>query len=499
MNRSLRLFVVLASLGLLLAAARGSGEPFDFDTLRYRAKLLAEAPFAQPASVPDWLSKLSYDDLRRIRFNPARSLWRREDLPFQVQFFHPGYIFNHTVQVFELKQRHVEPVDFDPGFFDYDTLKVGPMPPTMGFAGLRLLYPLNHPGDELGAFLGASYFRFLPQKAYYGLSARGIAVNTGGQAPEEFPRFTQFWLERPSPKSRAITVYALLEGESVAGAYRFTIAPGAETVMQVRAALYFRHNAEVIGIAPLTSMYWYGENSMGTTHDFRPEVHDSDGLLLNTGAGEWLWRPLTNPPAPRVAVFADNNPRGFGLLQRDRNFENYQDLEAHYQLRPSAWVEPVGNWGNGAVRLFELPTVNEFNDNIVAFWVPDKLPPSGEPLELEYRLHWVMDQVHPPAGYVVATRHGRRTDEPDFERFVVDFDGPYLNNQPADPAIESIVTVGAGAKLAQSGVQKNTYNGTWRASFAIKPDGSGRPVELRCFLRKSPHVLTETWSYLWQP
>jgi glucans biosynthesis protein len=247
-------------------------------------------------------------------------------------------------------------------------------------------------------------------------------------------------------------------------------------------------------------MFWHGENTNAVTNDFRPEVHDSDGLLVNTGAGEWLWRPLDNPGAPRVAAFSDRAPKGFGLMQRDRNFENYQDMEAPYHKRPSAWVEPVGDWGSGSVRLVELSTPDETNDNIVAFWVPDRLPAPGEALELQYRLHWVLDQIHPPAGYAIATRHGRtKTHETDLERFFIDFGGPGLETLDADPKVESVVTVGTGATLVHSIVQKNPYNGTWRAAFAIKPNGSGRPVELRCFLRKPDHVLTETWSYLWQP
>jgi len=229
-------------------------------------------------------------------------------------------------------------------------------------------------------------------------------------------------------------------------------------------------------------------------------VHDSDGLMMFTGAEEWLWRPLSNPGATRVASFSDQNPKGFGLIQRERRFENYQDLEADYHLRPSAWVEPVGLWGRGSVRLVELHAPDESYDNITAFWVPESLPSAGEPIEFTYRLHWFLDQIHPPAGYVVATRLGRTaTQEPDLERFFIDFDGAYLSKQGPDPQIEPVATVGAGATLANATIQKNPFNGTWRVAFAIKPDGTGRPVELRCYLRKQPHALTETWSYLWQP
>jgi glucans biosynthesis protein len=247
-------------------------------------------------------------------------------------------------------------------------------------------------------------------------------------------------------------------------------------------------------------MFWHGVNDRAALGDFRPEVHDSDGLMLNTGSGEWLWRPLTNPATLRSAAFADENPRGFGLVQRARRFASYEDLEANYHTRPSTWVEPVGAWGRGAVRLIELHTDDETSDNIVACWSPAQLPAPGEAIEFDYRLHWFLDQIRPPAGYTVATRLGfSKTHEPELTRFLVDFTGPYLGKQGADPAIEPVVTVGDGARLVNATLQKNPFNGSWRLAFALRPDGSGRPVELRAFLRKAPHVLTETWSYLWQP
>ena len=492
-------------LGLLLMASCPKGgaadDVFDFEVLRYNAKMLASRPFLpKPSTVPQELLQLTYDQYRDIRFRPEESLWARDRLPFQLQFFHPGFSFDHTVQISIINDRSVDPVDFSPSMFDYGMNLVPSVRSNMGFAGLRLLYPLNKPGDELGAFLGASYFRFLCQQSFYGLSARGIAINTGEPGGEEFPVFREFWVERPLPNAKSLTMYALLDGPSASGAYRFSITPGAETITQVHAVIYCRHNPTVLGLAPLTSMFWHGENTNVSYDDFRPEVHDSDGLMVFTGAGEWIWRPLTNPDSPRVASFADENPKGFGLIQRDRNFEDYQDLEAFYHLRSSAWVEPIGLWGDGSIRLVELHAPDETTDNISAFWVPATLPAPGEPIELSYKLHWFMDQIHPPAGYVVATRHVRtKTHEIELERFMGDFGGSYLTKEGPNPLIESVVTVGDGASLVNSTVQKNPFNGTWRVAFALKPDGTGRPVELRCFLRKPPHALTETWSYLWQP
>ena len=504
MKRVLRWLARAGSLALLgLAIAKAGAQPFDFSTLRDRAKALAAAPHVAPkGQVPDWLRQLSYDDLRLIEFDGRESLWFREKLPFQVQYLHPGFLLDRMVHLHEVRDGVARPIPFRREYFNYRSLKSGQIPESLGFAGFRLMFPFHGSGtllNEVGSFAGASYFRFLCPGAAYGLSARGLALNTWEPEGEEFPVFTEFWFEHVDARAKSMNIYALLESESVAGAYRFTVTPGETTLVQVKAALFFRKNAKVTGVAPLTSMFWHGENS-DTTRDFRPEVHDSDGLLVHNGAGEWIWRPLENPRAVRVASFVDENPRAFGLLQRDRDFENYQDLEASYHTRPSLLVEPIGQWGKGAVRLVEIPTTTEFDDNIVAFWVPEKLPPPGEAFEVEYRLAWGLDKIAPPAGFVRATRHGKSARyEPGFERFVVDFDGAKLRSLGADAKLEHVVTVGEGGKLNHAALQKNAINGTWRVAFTVKPDGSGRPVELRCYLKKAGDSLTETWSYLWQP
>ncbi len=504
MRRVLRLVTLTAALAIAVNNGGAAEAPLDFAALRARVKTLAAAPHvARSGVVPAWLRQLTYDELRLIEFDGNASLWKREGLPFQVQFLHPGFLYDKTVLVSELRRTGIEPLPFRREYFNYRASRSGDLPAGMGFAGFRVMASLDGAGGgmkEAGSFLGASYFRFLCAGAGYGLSARGLALDTAEARPEEFPTFTEFWLERPEPGAASLHVLALLESESVAGAYRFTITPGADTVTQVKAAIFRRKNSTVFGLAPLTSMFWRGENSNTLLEDYRPEVHDSDGLLMHNGRGEWIWRPLDNPRHLRVATFSDENPRAFGLLQRDRNFEHYQDLEAAYHARPSAWIEPVGKWGRGGVRLVELPTKDEFNDNVVAFWSPEKLPPLGEAVEVEYRLHWFLNQIGPPAGFVRATRHGKSAYyEPGLQRFVVDFDGTQLQSLGAESGIEHVLTVGDTALLNHGALQKNTVNGTWRVAFTLKPDGSGRPVELRCFLRRSGQVLTETWSYLWQP
>jgi glucans biosynthesis protein len=486
------------------AVASGAEAGFDFETLRARARdLAAQVPRPSQGEVPAWLRELSYDDLRRIEFDGRQSLWHGEGRAFQVQFLHPGFLFDRSVRVFQLDGGRVTAVPFRREYFHYRGTKSGELPATMGFAGFRLMYPLDGSGAapaEVGSFAGASYFRFMGAGAAYGLSARGLALDTAAAGPEEFPRFTEFWLERPEAGARSMAVLALLESERVTGAYRFTIAPGETTIVDVRAALYFRRPAGVVGLAPLTSMFWRGENSPATVDDYRPEVHDSDGLLLHRGNGEWIWRPLVNPRQVRVATFADENPRGFGLLQRDRDFEHYQDLEAAYHRRPGLWVEPRGGWGRGGVRLVEIPTTTEFDDNMVAFWVPEAGPRTGEAMEFGYRLHWSGEGIAPPAGYVRSTRRGKSgVHEPGLERFVVDFAGAALAARGAEARIEPVVTVGAGARLHHVTAQWNPINRTWRVAFLIKPAGTATPVELRCFLREGAAARSETWSYLWQP
>jgi glucans biosynthesis protein len=488
-------------LGLgILAAARAAAGDFDFAVVQARAQALAAQPYVAPAeNLPEWMLQLNYEQHRGIQFARDHALWSNEQVPFRVQFFHPGWLFKAPVKINEVVAGHPQPIEYTPALFDYGTLKPGPIPADLGFAGLRIHYPLVLPDDELAVFLGASYFRSVGRGMHYGLSARGLAINTGEPGPEEFPRFDEFWLVRPDPGSAALTLFALLNSPSVAGAYRFEIKPGDETVITVHAVLYFRQHPAVVGLAPLTSMFMHGENTGWSRDDFRPEVHDSDGLLLATGTGEWIWRPLTNPAGTRVSTFSDQSPRGFGLVQRDRDLAHYEDLEANYHIRPSAWIEPVGDWGKGAVRLLEFPTPDETNDNIVACWVPANLPAVGQPFTFDYRLHWQGRLAgRPPGAYVVSTRQGAVLAHPGRRRFVVDFGGLPFDGPPRD--IRAIASAGSGAKLVgPAGIQALAPLGVWRVVFELDPDGTGRPVELRCFLREGGNVLSETWSHLWNP
>ena len=474
---------------------------FGFEDVAARAEQQAAAPYrAVNRKPPAELAALSYDQYRDIRFRPDHALWRKQSLPFEIMFFHLGKFQTESVRINEITPQGVRHVAYASADFDYGKNSLSPRSwGDLGFAGFRAHCALNGGDykDELIVFLGASYFRALGAGMKYGLSARGLAIDTVGGKVEEFPRFTEFWIVEPAVKSKTLIVYALLDSPRASGAYQFEVHPGDETVVAVRVRLFLRSSVATLGVAPLTSMFAFGENQPHPT-DFRPEVHDSDGLMVATGEGEWLWRPLLNPNQTLTTSFSMGNLRGFGLMQRDRRFESYEDSEARYELRPSAWIEPVGSWGPGRVELVQLHTPDETNDNIVAYWVPDRLPAKGRPLELAYRLHWQGTQPmqRPPSAWVVQTRAGRGLVAlaEDEQQFVVDFTGPSLASLPADASVTAVVTAPANGRIVESNAYRVDATGAWRMTVRVQQIDPKQPTELRGFLKNDTTALTETWS-----
>jgi len=501
----------------LLAAAGGAsplqflGEarPFDYAWLKGQARQYAQQPYRAPEShIPDEVKRLDWDQYQAIRYRPGHALWAGDKLRFEARFFHLGLFFQSSVRIFEVNGGQARELAYDPAMFDYGKsgLSAGKLPKDLGFAGFRLNFHTDLERD-VAAFLGASYFRAVGSDWQYGLSARGLAIDCGMPRPEEFPNFTGFWLERPAADSSRLVVYALLDSPSVAGAYRFEIQPGASLVMDVDAALYPRKAIERLGVAPLTSMFQYGENDRraAAANDWRPEIHDSDGLSLWRGNGEWVWRPLTNPAQLRFNSYQDDNPRGFGLLQRDRDFDHYQDDGVFYDLRPSLWVEPKAGWGKGAVQLVEIPTVDETFDNIVCFWNPQDKPQAGQELLFSYRLHWGRQMpAQPPLATVVATRTGiggvvgqKRSYYS--RRFVVDFAGGDLGLLGPHARVTPVISAARGTVELTSARPLHDIDG-YRLMFDLKPsDDSVAPIDLRAYLAVDGQPLSETWLYQWTP
>jgi periplasmic glucans biosynthesis protein len=499
--------VLIAGIALTLARA-GAANAVGFQDVAERARALAGKPYAVvSAPLPQELNTLGYDRYRDIRFDPKKASWRDQALPFELQFFHRANRHTQQVAIDEIAGGSVRPIVFHAQDFDYGTTGLSPQRwGDLGFAGFRVHYALNTPSykDELVAFLDASYFRALGRGQRYGLSARGLAIDTLAPKGEEFPRFVEFWVQRPARDARSLVIYALLDSPRATGAYRFTFQPGEDTVVDVQARLYLRDAVGTLGVAPLTSMYVHGANQP-RAGDFRPQVHDSDGLMIAIGDGaggaEWLWRPLVNPAQPLVTSFAAPELRGFGLMQRERRFASYEDTEARYELRPSCWIAPQSRWGPGRVELVQLPAPNEASDNIVAYWVPERMPKPGEPLNVAYRMHWQGDrQQHPPTGWTVQTRlgHGPATGrgDPRELQYIVDFDGPALRALPNRAAVAAVVSSSANATVVEGNAYHNDATGTWRMTVRLNRLQASQPVELRAFLRHGNTALTETWTMI---
>jgi len=478
------------------AALYGPPTPFAEDFVVGRARALAAKPYVDARiDFPPELAHLTYDQYRDIRFNPAKSFWRDGKSPFRFDVLHAGFFYKQPVEVYVVEANTQRKVDYRPDLFTFGPSVERPKDdPDLAFSGFRLRQPINSPDvwDEFCVFQGASYFRAIARDQLYGLSARGLAIDTAQPEGEEFPRFIAFWLRRPGDDASAIVVEALLDSKRIAGAYRFTIRPGAVTRIDVEMTLIPRADLAHAGIAPLTSMFYFDATDHGRFDDFRPAVHDSNGLLMLTGKGEWLWRPLANPRQLQVSAFVDQAPQGFGLMQRRRDFADYNDLEAHYERRPSVWVEPVGDWGSGNVELVEIPSNKEINDNIVAYWHPAKVLAANTAYSMTYRLHWCNDWPLPGAAMpaaVAATASGLNFDQ-DKRLFVIDFTGGDLAG-----AVSGKVSASAGA-VSDVVAQANAATGGIRLSFQLDPKGAPL-AELRAVLERDGKPVSQTWLYRW--
>jgi glucans biosynthesis protein len=521
MWQTFRRWILIGSLSVASIGAASESAEVNLDYVAQRALDRARAPFHSPhVELPAVLrpENLDYNKYRQIEFRHDRALWAAAGLPFRVEFFHPGYIYHEPVHVNEFTPTHTQPIRFVQDFFNYHKLNIAKqIPVDTGYAGFRVLNQLNMPDrwDELGAFLGASYFRLLGKNLRYGESARGLALDSGeGDRPEEFPIFTDWWLGKPSSDDNELRLYAILDSVSCVGAYEFFIRPGDTTTASIKAILYFREPAKVaavdknrkpsktIGLAPLTSMFWFGKDTERKFDDYRTEVHDSDGLLVHMGNGEIFWRPLDNPPATRHQVFSAPNIRGFGLLQRERNFAAYQDMFNLYHQVPSVWVEPDGNWGEGDLHLVELSTGYEGLDNIVAFWDPKNKPAPLKEFRFGYTLHWEGGEadLKRSENCVVSTRIGPDAQFAGARQFVIDFDGPKLDAISGDKPPVAIASCSGNAAIVDNFVTRNTFLGTWRVILKMQPKaGSHEAIDLRCTLQQGTNIVSETWTYQWSP
>lgn len=475
----------------------GPAQAFDAGVPRARAKALAAKPYSPRPLIPESWRNLSYDQYRKIWFDSRNALWEGSQIPQRVDVFPPGLYFPQAVEINVVEDGTARPLAFDMGVFDTtDKFPEVEIDETLGFSGLRLRAELEQPGifQEYAVFQGASYFRGIGTGEIYGLSARGLALKTADPAGEEFPDFIAFWLETPAPGSASIVLHALLDSPSCAGAYKFRITHGEVLRIDVDAELFAREEMRHVGIAPLTSMFLFDDTMRDRFSDFRPAVHDSDGLLIHNGAGEVIWRPLSNPRSLQISAFADRNPRGFGLMQRARNFSDFADLEALYHQRPALWVTPRDDWGQGSVTLVEIPADLEIYDNIVAYWRPaDPIQP-GETHKMSYTLDWGADPA-PVTSMPLRTLNTAMGDRPEGGTIVaIDFaDGPEV---PDNLAEIDIILRGSAGEVSTGLVQRNPETGGPRLAFTFHP-GEADLIEFRAQLRVGGAPLSEVWLYRW--
>lgn len=469
---------------------------FDRERLVEHARSLSLRPF-EPAFVQgDSTLGMNYDQYRSVAFDRDQAIWKEEGAPFQLELFHPGFIFNVPVEISLVDpEGRVTPLDFDPSQFTYGGEATPPEGDVDYYSGFRVHAPLNTPErwDEFAVFQGATYFRGVGAGEMYGLSARALAIATGEPEGEEFPYFRKFWIEQPAEDGQSLVVHALMDSPSVTGAYRFTITPGDMTLTDVEAALFPRVELGAVGIAPLTSMFLFDQTNRWGYDDFRNAVHDSDGLMIVNGAGEQIWRPLANPRRLQISAFVDDNPRGFGLMQRKREADDFNDFNARYEDRPSAWIEPIGDWGRGSIVLVEIPTDSETNDNIVAFWRPRTPLTPGLAHHIAYRMHWGADAPLEDTMLmrVTHTRTGASLAGKRF--FVVDF-------SPTDLPAEYLIADGdaSAGTMSQPHLVRDERTGVMRATFELDPQGADL-VEVRLRLTAGGSPASETWLYRWTP
>ncbi|AFJ47528.1 glucans biosynthesis protein G [Shimwellia blattae DSM 4481 = NBRC 105725] len=498
------------SAAVVLSLYTTSVWAFSIDDVAKQAKSLAGKAYEAPKSnLPSLFRDMKYADYQQIQFNHEKAYWNKIKTPFKLEFYHQGMYFDTPVVINEVTANSVRRIKYSPDYFTFGNVKHDKdSVKDLGFAGFKVLYPVNSKDkqDEIASFLGASYFRMIGAGQTYGLSARGLAIDTALPSGEEFPRFREFWIERPKANEKRITIFALLDSPRATGAYRFVVIPGRDTVVNVQSKVYLRDKVGKLGVAPLTSMFLFGPNQPSPTTNFRPELHDSNGLSIQAGNGEWIWRPLNNPKRLAVSSYATENPKGFGLLQRGRQFARFEDLDDRYDKRPSAWVTPVGDWGKGRVELVEIPTNDETNDNIVAYWTPDQLPAAGKEMNYKYNITFSRDEekLHAAdSAQVVQTRRStgdvkqsNLIRQPDGTiAFVVDFAGPAMKKLAENTPVTAQTSIGDNGEIVENSVRYNPVTKGWRLTLRVKLKDDKKTTDMRAALVNGDQTLSETWSY----
>ncbi len=489
---------VLAEINL--SQTSPDSQPFSEDLLDAFARRRADEPYKAPEKrVDEALAGITYDQYSRaIVYKEDQAIWRKDDGPFWLEPYHTaGAIFAFPVELFSIEAGRAVRIPYSAPAFEFNPPAKQPTTAAQSdFAGFHALAQLEKQGvfRDFLSFLGATNFRAIAAGQVFGVTARALAINTGQTGGEDFPLFRSFWIERPRPVDQSLVVHALLDSVSAVGRFKFTATPGYDTVIETEAVIYPRRRIPYAGIAPIASRFFFGPGVPPKRRDYRPRVHDSEALCILNGAGEQIWRPLLNPERLQFSVFLDKGPKGFGLIQKERSFASYQDIDQQFEKRPSLWIEPLGDWGEGSIDLIELPAPEEINENIVCFWRPkDGLGP-GIGHRFRYRMHWCWNApIEKKKATVQQTRVGEaKTGE---IAFVVDFANTELCDSCSGAAIMTNVTASAG-EVRNARLSAGPATGTQRLRFEYAPSG-GDPADLRAQLVVDGKAVSETWIFRW--
>lgn len=482
-----------------LQSALGEGQRFTATTLADLARLLSKRAYQAPSSdLPEPFNALNYEQYIGIRAQPGAVLWNNEGRGFTVEPLHRGFAFGSAVSLYVVEDGIVRRVIYDRSRFDYGSLKVPATLPDLGFSGFKVFGdPQNGRQREVAIFQGATFFRSSARGQNLGVMARGLTLKAGDPKGEEFPLFRAFWIEQPAARTDNLVIHALLDSESVTGAYRFTLRTGDVSIIDTEITLFPRAPVENWGVAGMTSTYLFGPNDRRNVDDLRPAVYESGGLQIHNGNDEWIWRPLSNPETLQISAFVDPAPKGFGLIQRDRDSAAFQDDDQNFERRPSLWIEPIGDWSPGLVQLVEIPTESEINDNVLTYWRPKQPLQPGADVSVAYRQFWCWQPPERiPLAQVTSTRVGRgRTATA--RRFAVDFTGDML--RPAQTAAELKAMLSSATGVV-SNLRLWPYpeRKLYRVGFELEP-GNETACELRLVLEAGGKPLSETWLYRWTP
>lgn len=489
------------------AAARAQGEPpaaapaaapFSRDMVLELARALAAKPYSPPpAELREPFANLTYDQLVGIRMRPGAALWSGETRGFAIEPLHRGHIFAAQVDLFVVDNGAAARIAYDQTRFDFGGLKIAEKLPDLGFSGFRVLHKRDGEPAEVGIFQGASFYRALADGQNFGVTARGLSIRTADPRGEEFPAFRSFWIEKPTAADNALVIHALLDSPSLSGAYRFTLRPGEATIVDTELTLFPRTAVDHYGIAGFAAASLYTPLDRRRGDDLRPMVAATGGLQILTGKSEWLWRPVSNRESLQFSSFVDVNPKGFGALVRRRDIAAYQDDDQHWERRPSLWIEPLGEWGEGAMQLVEIPSESEINENIVAYWRPRAVLNAGVETSFAYRQFWCWDPpARPPGAFTVESRSGR-VGSAKLRRFLVVFSGDILADAQKTANLKAALTTSPGS-ATNVRTFLNPQAKTCRVTFDVDPGGENF-CELRLILQADDAPISETWLYRWTP